>query len=88
MLGMTCLMTILTNIIMVQDNFSKDFSQYSIQFFMTMIKPKLTLFKMKIKVWFMNASKLGRPSLGDAPEVLDAVPLHLPPAIRPSSQFP
>ena len=40
---------------------------------MTMIKPKLTLFKMKIKVWFMNASKLGQPGLGDAPEVLDAV---------------
>lgn len=40
---------------------------------MTMIKPKLTLFKMKIKVWFMNASKLVRPGIGDAPEVLDAV---------------
>ena len=40
---------------------------------MTMVKPKLTLFKMKIKVWFMNASKLGRPGFGDAPEVLDAV---------------
>ena len=40
---------------------------------MTMIKPKLTFFKMKIKVWFMNASQLGQPSLGDAPEVLDAV---------------
>jgi len=40
---------------------------------MTMVKPKLTLFKMKIKVWFMNASKLGQPGLGDAPEVLDAV---------------
>jgi hypothetical protein len=40
---------------------------------MTMIKPKLTLFKMKIKVWFINASKLGQPSLGDAPEVLDPV---------------
>ena len=40
---------------------------------MTMIKPKLTLFKIKIKVWFMNASKLGQPGLGDAPKVLDAV---------------
>ena len=40
---------------------------------MTMIKPKLTLFKMKIKVWFMNASKLGQFGLGDAPKVLDAV---------------
>ena len=40
---------------------------------MTMIKPKLTLFKMKIKVWFMNASKLGRPILVDAPKALDAV---------------
>jgi len=28
---------------------------------------------MKIKVWFMNASKLGRPGLVDAPKVLDAV---------------
>jgi hypothetical protein len=28
---------------------------------------------MKIKVWFMNASKLGQPGLGDGPKVLDAV---------------
>ena len=28
---------------------------------------------MKIKVQFMNASKFGKPGLGDAPEVLDAV---------------
>ena len=47
---------------------------------MTMIKPKLTLFKMKIKVWFMNASKLGQSGLGDAPEVLDAVDV-----VRPSA---
>jgi hypothetical protein len=40
---------------------------------MTMIKPPLTLFKMKIKVWFMNASELGQPGLGDGPKVLDAV---------------
>jgi hypothetical protein len=38
-----------------------------------MIKPKLTLYKMKIKVWFTNASTLGQPSIGDAPKVLDAV---------------
>ena len=47
---------------------------------MTMTKPKLTLFKMKMKVWFMNASKLGRPSLVDAPKVLDAV--NVVPSVR------
>ena len=47
---------------------------------MTMIKPKLTLFKMKIKVWVMNASKLGQPDHGNAPKVLDAVDV-----VRPSA---
>jgi hypothetical protein len=45
---------------------------------MTMIKPKRTLFKKKLKVWFMNASKLGLPSLGDAPKVLDSVDVISP----------
>ena len=42
-----------------------------------MIKSKFTFFQVKIESTFMDSFKLGKPRLGNAPEVLDAVDVAL-----------